>query len=906
MTDPVFFQGDEVRDVRPFLLEVDFEPGNYIREIGDIENKTLVLITDTHEFDGIAHSVDAAGLNEEFKNTGWKIKVDDLISKYERVFKGSEVRKEQQQLLIGRVQDYQREIALLADRRPQPPQAMLAAPTTTEEAAESRNVLVAYQEEIKQFQNEIAVVNDKMTLTTRQLTNVMNEQAALLTAQARTSTKQIDKINDAVYSLQSFTLDNSATKQLTKGASAPKDEPLTLYQSLLFVDEELMVHADVGGGHHRDPDMIGKAIEEDPTFLTRLIPAKRGAVLMQFSRNTDRYNRPKLMTYRALMELAEEFEADKARILLTRDGDNVFFTALPEKVWRNTNTLFPNEREFDKIFGGWGGQQINFQDLAYVKARDEFETISQSYRRLLLIIAGLQLNHKVFGPIEDINPMNLTKEAYHKSNVRYIRDAEEGLINPKTPFRTWMKQVTTNVSAGETIWLSGPAMHAHWHVPALARYSEREDKTYLDWEIAKHHYTLDDKWIKCVVEGSANDPYVTLTFRYRGYNNRNREVEDRKARVYIDRTPTKFSKEWTNYDDERVKYLRIDFVLYDDVFYYLNDRKARYNFHFTHPILKALHKHIKNDPIYRSFQHGSQKGATLLKTDLNKTLTAKHPNEIYTAQHYNNAISRYVEIAIDPRLSKEPKVGLVRLNANDKMPTTADGISDVLVANPNLEELGALNFHVFQYKKHKEPSGQITYPHHIIDRIKQTFVLKQSEAIDLEANRAILDALEHYRFEDLPEHFQPKSLVDYEINKMEEYGHGRRMSTLVIPFGMVYCEGHGYLRQAVAQVPVLNWLMNGSSYCRDQAERIFNLMRDPKWMRESAVKPLEVTRTLHSATRDPYLTAGPVDGSMDTRGQSLVGDDVKVNDEGRTMKDDLIEKAMYSLYTSHNIPKDTY
>ena len=97
------------------------------------------------------------------------------------------------------------------------------------------------------------------------------------------------ELTEGVKTLSFYNGDDVTVTALARGESAPGDEPLTLYQNMLFLDEELAVDLlDQGFDFTAVPE-LGSILSADATLLERMIPASRGAVLVRIRRESKDY-----------------------------------------------------------------------------------------------------------------------------------------------------------------------------------------------------------------------------------------------------------------------------------------------------------------------------------------------------------------------------------------------------------------------------------------------------------------------------------------------------------------------------------------------------------------------------------------------------------------------------------------
>ncbi|MEA0910706.1 hypothetical protein [Xanthomonas campestris] len=117
------------------------------------------------------------------------------------------------------------------------------------------------------------------------------ERATVGLAAAQGQLDAVKGILRTVENLKIYTGDGVEVTQLRQGASAPAELPLTIYQELLSLDEELLLHLEVNGLDHTHMDSVATVLADD-ALLQRLVPAARGMVLCRFRSSYKEFVKP--------------------------------------------------------------------------------------------------------------------------------------------------------------------------------------------------------------------------------------------------------------------------------------------------------------------------------------------------------------------------------------------------------------------------------------------------------------------------------------------------------------------------------------------------------------------------------------------------------------------------------------
>lgn len=289
------------------------------------------------------------------------------------------------------------------------------------------------------------------------MTAFVEERAAAAVAQAKGAMKLANKLLQGVKTLTLYTGEGVTAEQVCDGPEAAPDEPLTLYQRKLYADEECLLHLETGGVEWNNIDSFFDLLGRDEALLNRLIPAQRGIVVMGARRNSKEYKIPSgdaVATMSAMLEAAEKNEKNQAGWLLIRNGRKVWwvFSEVPTK---GAVRLFPTTNEANKPFRGWDGSHIGPDDIAYVKARADHDQIALHYRRLLVLIWGLNDRLNVFGEFYDkTRYTSFMDPVFQAERFHFVYDDESSMMLPgenRPSFRQWAKAHNALLQSGSRV-----------------------------------------------------------------------------------------------------------------------------------------------------------------------------------------------------------------------------------------------------------------------------------------------------------------------------------------------------------------------------------------------------------------------------------------------------------------------
>lgn len=398
----------------------------------------MLMLESIRDVDQQAHTIILRGHPSEFKehytDVQYRFLVQDFLDGFELVPE-DEARAIRQQELAGvqqEVQDIQERIALAA-RNPETMKdhvdagvkewekeqklkigstAALPVPNSTEsvslvglDATRVDNMKLALRRvgKVAELQGEW-MKQQSTALATRikEMTPYFAEAAAAALAKTEDVRAKIEKLYRGIASLDLYVGKDVDVVEIRRGESAPPEEPLTVKQSKLYMDEEISVWADVDENFDfHNVDIFLKKLAESKTLADQLFPTQRSLICMAVRRENKDYGTTDPWA------AARMNERNKAVFLLVRDGENIFQVWSPVESHLRAGRLFPTRREIDEIFeeqGFWNfktdsreTEQINFMDTRYTDKLSEHEMVALHYKRFLILMAGLDHRLDLFG-----------------------------------------------------------------------------------------------------------------------------------------------------------------------------------------------------------------------------------------------------------------------------------------------------------------------------------------------------------------------------------------------------------------------------------------------------------------------------------------------------------------------------
>lgn len=311
------------------------------------------------------------------------------------------------------------------------------------------------------------------------LTPYAAEKAQAALAMSSDAIDLVSRIGRGIASLNLYTGTGVDVFSVREGADAPTDEPLTIVQSKLAMDEELAVHVDVEESFDcTNTQAFFNRLATNDALLNQVLPTPRCVVSVQVTRRSVYYDE-KMSPYE---KVARDLE-NKRVFLLVRNGENVHAVYSCEPSHEAAVRLFPTRDDITKPFKGIDGSTIGLSDVAFGKATGRFEDQALHYRRFLILLCGLDHRLSLFGdfaPAE--SKMDFMSQRFQQRYLRFLENDDPGLLlgGQQESVYAWMRRHNQGLRSGSRVVVdSGSTLSA---ATALVRkeHSAMVDRSALD------------------------------------------------------------------------------------------------------------------------------------------------------------------------------------------------------------------------------------------------------------------------------------------------------------------------------------------------------------------------------------------------------------------------------------------
>lgn len=293
---------------------------------------------------------------------------------------------------------------------------------------------------------------EKLSAAFSAMTPYYTEQVEIPMARAREMQEQVKRITDGLQSLDLYLGKDVYVHRVASGKSADEDQPLTIVQRKLVMSEELAVFLDVDDS--TDHNSIGNFLSllgERKSLVDQIFLAPRCVLCMAATRRDVSYKEA------SPLESAIENMENKKVFLLVRDGENIFYVSSPVESHLESARLFPTKDETDQIFRGVDGAAITFENLRYTSSLTQHERHALHYKRLLILLCGLDHREKLFGNFytggESLNFVSL---AFQEKHMRFISDDDEATLlagsKRPVPVMDWLRSRNRYLTSGARVF----------------------------------------------------------------------------------------------------------------------------------------------------------------------------------------------------------------------------------------------------------------------------------------------------------------------------------------------------------------------------------------------------------------------------------------------------------------------
>jgi hypothetical protein len=386
---------------------------------------------------------------------------------------------------------------------------------------------------------------------------IVKERMAQLHHVASDLQLQIKRVQRVIGALQLYLGMYEDITQIQDGQPAAPETPLTFFQQVLYMDEEVGEIYEDGSG------VDFRRIEDFDDWLLKggyrnILPAEKGVRAIQPSRTHRRYYTGN--DWLAQLANDQQNSQNSMTYLLIRNGQRFY------RIW--TNRAFDAARLFPA--------PDEFEALNRESRYGQSDELKFGYRERALMLQGLIDRSEVFKPMSRV--INLLEPDSYGDLVKFVYDDTNILPDGRLPYREWHKQLNADITEGSRVLLVKPQSLDRYYYES----SRTKDLFANRFLYYAHQYPeLPDNGVYTVY-AHAKPHRLCILYNpgdtiYAGWGRYEDEEHTRKKRISFVIKPEDW---WV---------LRYDGLALDEVEFYIQSRVERN--HYTN-ILPALY-HVR-------------------------------------------------------------------------------------------------------------------------------------------------------------------------------------------------------------------------------------------------------------------------------------------------------------------------
>lgn len=499
------------------------------------------------------------------------MKIVDFLHHFKYQANGADIRRDEIARLMQEVQDSQFEAQKMTQQignyRPHLLLGANADDVTTEidttgiAPSEAKKTVSLAKNDMRKFQ-----------LALEQKTNAiqyyMKEQMAILQSTTGLMQDNINKFQEAIWTINLYTGGEEYVQQLREGIAAPANTKITIRQNVLYMDEECAINAYEGGMDYKNLEDFDNWILETPEHLNQILPEPKGVVALIIRRHSKNYDFDGSL--RQALANIEKDKANNTTYFLIRNGENLYRICTDFSV---SDVIFPKQDEFlnyfRKVDKNGEVHTIYPGDDEYMKVLESSEARKRYYMRVALILQGIIDRTTIFRPLGF--SLNLCQPDDYTDKLNIVNDAEMQLSDGKLRFEEWVEHINSKITVGSRIIGSFNSWdHGLRQYVDSGEYGSGSKRTNERLTPETIHTYPDDNAIYVVEAKNKNGGYY-FYYNYEKYSYGGDSLRRAKCLIYPN------DDFILNFDEAEVK----------DMQYYLGCRMDRQHYTWMFPLLKA-------------------------------------------------------------------------------------------------------------------------------------------------------------------------------------------------------------------------------------------------------------------------------------------------------------------------------
>lgn len=284
------------------------------------------------------------------------------------------------------------------------------------------------------------------TVKARQLAvqDKINQKLAAVQGQMKVMEAMVEKLQTVVHMVNLYLGRDEEIVALRDGERAPEGTPITIRQSVLFMDEQVADDYPEGIDFNRIGDFDNWLLA-DPKHLNFVLPEPKGIVVLQVRRRAKQYEVPDDLAGQ-MMQARMNAENMKSYWLI-RNGARL------HRLWTDIavgTRLIPRDDELEHFFyDSRSRSRLRPGSSEYYDAMQRADKVRQHYMRLCLVLQGILDRTQLLTPVRE--RINLLDPITWKGQLHFLKDEENTITDGRPSFDAWLRSINHDMRHGQRV-----------------------------------------------------------------------------------------------------------------------------------------------------------------------------------------------------------------------------------------------------------------------------------------------------------------------------------------------------------------------------------------------------------------------------------------------------------------------
>lgn len=321
-------------------------------------------------------------------------------------------------------------------------------------------------------------ITEKLTSQIELIGRYHSEVGHLALARTKESRILVEKVSTAIETLDMYLGKDVQIYSIKTGKGGDASDKYTLYQNMLYMDEESLIHAEGDGADYNDINLFFEKLSKDDKLISRIFPFERCIVIMRPRRKEMEYEGE------SPFEKARKSSMNRMSFILVRNGENINAIFHPLGFLQK---MYPSQADLDNAFKthSWADcRNITKDDLQYIQSLNEDEKLRRNYKRMVLMLQGVydrDEEKRVFGDLPVNGPLNLLNPVHQGMAFNFVSMDSAIQDESRPSYSEWFSGINKHMRAGSLVYITKSHINEK-NVPGI--FSTSGGYTHCNWKIS--------------------------------------------------------------------------------------------------------------------------------------------------------------------------------------------------------------------------------------------------------------------------------------------------------------------------------------------------------------------------------------------------------------------------------------